>query len=41
MKMENDLMAPIAGTIKELRVSKGQSVDQGELLVVIEVERTE
>ena len=39
MKMENDLMAPIAGTLKELRVSKGQSVDQGELLAVIEVEQ--
>jgi biotin carboxyl carrier protein len=38
MKMENDLTAPITGILKELRVSKGQSVDQGELLAVIEVE---
>jgi len=36
MKMENDLTAPITGTIKELRVNKGQTVDQGEVLVIIE-----
>jgi biotin carboxyl carrier protein len=35
MKMENDLTAPISGQIKEVHVSKGQSVDQGELLMVI------
>lgn len=35
MKMENDLSAPIAGTIKEIRVSKGQTVNQGDVLVVI------
>ena len=36
MKMENDLASPIAGTIKEVRVSKGQTVDQGAALVIIE-----
>jgi len=36
MKMENDLPSPIAGIIKEIRVSKGQAVDQGQVLVVIE-----
>ncbi|MDQ2903579.1 MAG: acetyl-CoA carboxylase biotin carboxyl carrier protein subunit [Chloroflexota bacterium] len=36
MKMENDLAAPRAGTIKEVRVSKGQTVNQGDILVVIE-----
>jgi biotin carboxyl carrier protein len=35
MKMENDLAAPIAGTIKEVKVSKGQTVNQGDVLVVI------
>jgi glutaconyl-CoA decarboxylase len=35
MKMENDLSSPIAGTIKEVRVSKGQTVDQNETLIVI------
>src|SRR5712691_10779050 len=30
MKMENDLPSPIAGTIKEVRVSKGQTVNQGD-----------
>jgi biotin carboxyl carrier protein len=29
MKMENDLVSPIAGTIKEIKVGKGQTVDQG------------
>jgi biotin carboxyl carrier protein len=35
MKMENDLSSPISGTVKELRVSRGQTVDHGEVLVVI------
>jgi biotin carboxyl carrier protein len=38
MKMENDLPSPIAGTIKEVRVSKGQAVNQGDVLVVIHAE---
>jgi biotin carboxyl carrier protein len=36
MKMENDLPAPTAGTVTEVRVSKGQTVDQGEVLVIVE-----
>ena len=36
MKMENDLASPISGTIKEVRVSKGQTVNQGDVLVVVE-----
>jgi biotin carboxyl carrier protein len=36
MKMENDLSSPINGIIKEIRASKGQTVDQGQVLVVIE-----
>jgi biotin carboxyl carrier protein len=36
MKMENDLPAPIDGTIKEVRVQKGDTVDNGQILVTIE-----
>ena len=35
MKMENDLAAPKAGKIKEIKVSQGQTVNQGDVLVVI------
>ncbi len=35
MKMENDLGSPIAGTVKEVRVSKGQTVNQGDVLMVV------
>jgi biotin carboxyl carrier protein len=35
MKMENDLAAPRAGIVKELKVSKGQTVNQGDVLMVI------
>ena len=38
MKMENDLPSPIAGTIKEVRVDRGQTVNQGDVLVVISAE---
>ena len=38
MKMENDLASPIAGVLKEVRVTRGQTVDQGEVLVVVEAE---
>ena len=38
MKMENDLASPIAGTLEEVRVSKGQTVNQGDILVVISAE---
>ncbi|MBE3561916.1 MAG: biotin/lipoyl-binding protein, partial [Ktedonobacteraceae bacterium] len=36
MKMENDLPAPITGKVKEIRVNKGQAVDQGQVLAIIE-----
>ncbi len=35
MKMENDLATPHSGTIKEVLVRKGQTVSQGDVLVVI------
>lgn len=38
MKMENDLASPITGKIKEIKVSKGQTVNQGDVLVVISAE---
>jgi len=35
MKMENDLAAPRSGIIKEIKASQGQTVNQGDVLVVI------
>lgn len=35
MKMENEIPAPVSGTVAEVRVSKGQTVASGDLLVVI------
>ncbi len=35
MKMENDLQAAISGVVKEVRVSKGDNVSVGDVLVVI------
>ncbi|GAC1521375.1 MAG: hypothetical protein NVS3B14_22800 [Ktedonobacteraceae bacterium] len=35
MKMENDLASPLTGTIKEVKVTKGQTVNQGDALVVV------
>ncbi|NQW03732.1 MAG: hypothetical protein HQ485_06860 [Acidobacteria bacterium] len=36
MKMENELVAPKAGTVKDVAVTEGTSVEAGRLLVVIE-----
>lgn len=36
MKMENELKASAAGTVKEIRVEEGKAVSGGEILVVIE-----
>jgi biotin carboxyl carrier protein len=35
MKMENDLASPLTGTIKEVKVTKGQTVNQGDALVIV------
>ena len=35
MKMEYDLASPIAGKVKEIRVSTGQTVNQGDVMVVV------
>jgi biotin carboxyl carrier protein len=36
MKMENELKAPKAGKVVELKVKPGQTVEKGELLLVVE-----
>ena len=36
MKMQNEVQAPKAGNVAELRVAEGQTVNAGEILVVIE-----
>lgn len=35
MKMENDLAAPRAGWVKSVRVTKGQTVNQGDILAIV------
>jgi len=35
MKMENELMAPTAGTVQEIRVTPGDAVEAGQELVVV------
>jgi len=36
MKMENPLVAPVSGTVKEVKVTPGQTVQAGEVLAIIE-----
>ena len=38
MKMENDLQAAVSGVVQEVRVSKGDNVSVGEVLVVVSTE---
>jgi biotin carboxyl carrier protein len=35
MKMGNEIMAPVAGTVAHIAVQKGVSVNAGDLLLVI------
>jgi glutaconyl-CoA decarboxylase len=35
MKMENEIFASASGTVKEIRVSNGDSVNTGDVLLVI------
>jgi len=35
MKMENEIFATAAGTVKEIRVKSGDSVNTGDVMVVI------
>jgi biotin carboxyl carrier protein len=36
MKMENDILAPAEGTVKSVHVQPGDTVNTGDLMVVIE-----
>lgn len=36
MKMENPIVAPVSGTVKEIKVAPGQTVQAGNVLVEIE-----
>ena len=36
MKMENEITAPVSGTVKSIFVNSGDSVDTGDILAVIE-----
>lgn len=36
LKMENSILAPVSGLVKEARVSPGQSIKAGEVMVIIE-----
>lgn len=36
LKMENSIIAPVSGTIKEIRVSPGQAVKATDVMAVIE-----
>jgi glutaconyl-CoA decarboxylase len=35
MKMENEVLSPASGTVKEVRVKAGDSVNTGDTLVII------
>ena len=41
MKMEHRITAPKAGSVSELRVAKGDQVNNGEVLVVLAEEEEE
>jgi biotin carboxyl carrier protein len=36
MKMENPIMSPVSGVVKELSVTAGQAVKAGDVMAVIE-----
>jgi acetyl-CoA/propionyl-CoA carboxylase biotin carboxyl carrier protein len=36
MKMENDVVAPAGGTVSQVAIAEGESVDMGDLLIVID-----
>jgi len=38
MKMQNEIIAPVTGTVDEVRVSVGQTVSQGDVMVMMTAE---
>jgi biotin carboxyl carrier protein len=36
MKMEIPVLSPRAGTIKEIRVSEGEAIDEGQLVAILD-----
>ena len=36
MKMENPIMSPVSGVVKEVSITKGQAVKAGDIMVVVE-----
>jgi biotin carboxyl carrier protein len=36
MKMENEVQSPQEGTVKEIKVRRGDSVYEGDILIVLE-----
>jgi acetyl-CoA carboxylase biotin carboxyl carrier protein len=36
MKMENPILAPVAGTVTKIELSEGQVVEAGDLVAIIE-----
>lgn len=35
MKMENDIVTPVAGTVASINVTKGQAVNSGDVLITV------
>ncbi len=38
MKMENEVQAPAAGTVKEVAVAAGSRVSEGDLLIILDLD---
>jgi biotin carboxyl carrier protein len=38
MKMENEVLAPQAGTVKEVTVAAGGRINEGDLLVILDLD---
>ena len=36
MKMEIPVLSPRAGTVKEIRVSEGEAIDEGQLVAILD-----
>jgi biotin carboxyl carrier protein len=38
MKMENEVLAPASGTVKEIAVAAGARVSEGDLLIILDMD---